>query len=112
MEARRDLSISYHKLGNIAEARGDLDGAQAYYRKELEIAMALAEETRTVASVDDLAVAHFRLALVCPGEAVAHLQEAARLWDLLCDACPEVAEYRRRAQLAQKMLDRLGSTGK
>ena len=59
VEARRDLSISYNKLGGICEARGDLAGAAAYYEKCHALLEALAAETGTVeARRDQIGRAH------------------------------------------------------
>ncbi len=58
---RRWLSVSYERLGGIAESRGDLAGAQDYYEKALAISEELAKETGTVESRRDLSISYERL---------------------------------------------------
>ena len=55
------LSLSYENLGDIARAKGDLAGAQAYYEKALAIREELYEETGTIGSRRNLAVSYERL---------------------------------------------------
>ena len=43
---QRGLSVSYEKLGSIAEARNDYKSAEEYYAKALEIGERLAKSTR------------------------------------------------------------------
>ncbi len=42
-EAASDLSVSYHKVGDVLQAKGDLDGALTAYRASLAIAERLAQ---------------------------------------------------------------------
>jgi tetratricopeptide (TPR) repeat protein len=39
--AKHHLATSYHELGRVAQARGDLEGAETWYQKSLEITEAL-----------------------------------------------------------------------
>ena len=41
---QRDLSVSYNKLGDIAEIRNDYKTAEGYYAKSLEIDERLAKK--------------------------------------------------------------------
>ena len=57
----RDLSVSYHKLGDIERALGNPEGAKRNYEKALEIREKLAEETGTIESWRDLSVSYNKL---------------------------------------------------
>ena len=61
MEVRRNLSISYHNLGDISQAQGDLVGAKTFYKKGLAIFERLAEGTGTMEAQRDLSVSYDRL---------------------------------------------------
>ncbi len=105
VESRRDLSISYERLGDIATAQGNLDGAKGYCEQSLALCLALAEEMRSAESVDDLAVSHYKLAFCCQGEErTRHLREALRLWNMLCEHCPQVPRYRRNRDIVREAL--------
>ena len=58
---RRNLSVSYNKLGNIAKAQGKLDEALAYFEQVLAIAEAIARETGTVEARRDLSISYNNL---------------------------------------------------
>ncbi len=60
-EFRGYLSISYIRLGDMAEASGDVTGAREYYEKGLVICEELAEETRTLGSWWGLSVSYERV---------------------------------------------------
>ena len=53
-EARRDLSISYYKCGEIAEKQYNWELARSYYEKCLEIRLTLTEEVETFQAFEDL----------------------------------------------------------
>ena len=55
---RRSISASYERLGDIAMARGDLQRAEEYCLKDLEIVEALARELGTVESSRDLSACY------------------------------------------------------
>ena len=61
MEVRRNLSISYHNLGDISQTQGDLVGAKTFYEKGLAIFERLAEGTGTMEAQRDLSVGYDRL---------------------------------------------------
>ena len=58
---QRGLSVSYEKLGGIAEALNDYKAAEGYYAKALEISKRLAEKYPEVPMLkDDFAVSLFK----------------------------------------------------
>ena len=86
MEAKRDLSVSYNKLGDIAKAEGNLSEAKRYYKLCLDIFEALVKETGTVKSKRDLSVSYNLLGDIAKAEG--NLTEAKRYYTL----CLEIAE--------------------
>ena len=72
--SRRWTSISYNKLGDIAEAQGRLEEAKEYHEKSLEISLALVEEKETVESRRDLFVSYYKLGAIA--EAQGRVEEA------------------------------------
>ncbi len=60
-DCRRNISISYEKLGNISRELGDHDRTHDYYRKALDISEILAKETNTVESRRDLAIGYSKM---------------------------------------------------
>ncbi len=58
---RRNLSISYGRLGGIAEAQGDLEAAKDYYAQDMKLAESLAAETGTVQARRDLSISYEKL---------------------------------------------------
>ena len=58
---QRGLSVSYERLGGIAEALNDYKAAEGYYAKALEISKRLAEKYPEVPMLkDDFAVSLFK----------------------------------------------------
>ena len=51
---QRGLSVSYEKLGGIAEALNDYKAAEGYYAKALEISKRLAEKYPEVPMLKDV----------------------------------------------------------
>ena len=109
VEARRDLSISYNKLGGICEAQGTLPEAQQYYEKSLHIREQLAEENGTVQAWDDMAVSHYYLGCIAEdaAEQNAHLSQAYHIWKLLAEQCPDNPEFARRRDIVKRILETL-----
>jgi len=66
--ARRELSVSFTKLGDLCKEEGDLTGAREYYERAYEIDEALAAENGTVWAERDLSISCERLGNVCRGE--------------------------------------------
>lgn len=64
----RNESVSYNKLGNIANAEGNLSQAEMYYKKALEICIALADETNTVEARRDLSISYIMLGSIAQVE--------------------------------------------
>ncbi len=62
---KRYLSVSYNKLGDICKAKGDLQGAEEYYIKSLELREQLAKETGTVEARRGLSIGYERLGDIC-----------------------------------------------
>lgn len=51
---KRNLQVSYNKIGVILKAQGDIDEAEKYYHEGFKIATSIAEETNTIQSRRDL----------------------------------------------------------
>ncbi|WP_165521722.1 CHAT domain-containing protein [Micromonospora zingiberis] len=61
-QAQRDLSITHNRLGDLAQARGDLTTAATAYQADLTIAQRLADADPTNAQAQrDLSISHNRL---------------------------------------------------
>ena len=60
-QTRRDLSISYRKLGDISRAQGNLYEAKAFYEKSLIVSERLAAETGTVEARWELSFSYEKL---------------------------------------------------
>ena len=58
---KRNLSVSYNNLGDIAKAQGKLDAAKVFYEKGLAIREAIARESGTVEARRDLSVSYCSL---------------------------------------------------
>ena len=75
-EWQRDLSVSLHRLGNLAVAQGNLPEAQRLYAEDLRIAQRLAEsDPGNAAWQRDLWVSHFRVADLLQQQADAKASE-------------------------------------
>ncbi len=108
IHARRNLSVSYHRLGVVARDRGNPDEARGFFRKSLALRQTIADETDTPESLDDLATSHYYLSTVTrTPDSTKHLQEALRLFTLLCERCPQVTQYRERRDFVQENWDDL-----
>ncbi len=105
-QSRRDLSVSYNKLGGIAEAMRNLKAAKGYYEQDLEISRAIADETRTVSAYDDLAVSYYKLGVIGNYD-TSYLQKAHDIWSQLSMQCPSDPELKRRCDIVQNILKEL-----
>ncbi len=104
--SRRNLSGSYQRLGVVARDRGNPDEARGYFRKAIAIRQAIAAETDTPESLDDLATSHYYLSTVTMRpDSTKNLQEALRLFTVLCERCPQISWYRKRRDFVQEELD-------
>ena len=104
MEARRDLWVSYNKLGDVCRARGDLAGAAAYYEKGLALREALAAETGTVEAYNELAISYAELALCKNPPDRGMLERALAISQSLAEQCPDVERYARSRDMLRRML--------
>lgn len=64
-QGRRNVEISYQKLGDTCKAEGRIAEAKEWYLKALEIAEALARECGTADDRRDLSVSYNKLAFIC-----------------------------------------------
>ena len=84
-----DLSLSYERLGDIAEALNDYRAAERHYAKALEICERLAENFPEVPMLkDDLALSLFKCGTCSAdgklsSEQKAMLRSAAAIWEEL-----------------------------
>ena len=88
---KRDLSVSYSKLGGVAQAGGDLAAARAAYEKDLELTKGLAEADPTnVVLKRDLSVSYNKLGQVA--RAGGDLAAARAAYDEDLELTKELAE--------------------
>ena len=90
IEIRRDLSISYNKLGSIYEAEGDIPAARKYYELALEIRKQLAEESPTIQIRRDLSISYNKLGNIC--EAEGDISAARKYYELALEISKQLAE--------------------
>ena len=113
---QRDLSVSYNKLGGIAEARNDYKAAEGYYARALEIREKLAENFPEVPMLkDDLAVSLFRCGTCSAdgklsSEQKAMLRSAAAIWEELYKQTGYEL-YEERREIAQNRLNQCSEQG-
>jgi hypothetical protein len=55
---RRELSVSYNRLGDIAEAQDQLSQSKAWFEKDLELSEALLREANTPQNRRDLSFSY------------------------------------------------------
>lgn len=94
--------MSLFRLSKLTEA-------QQYYEKSLHICEQLAEETKTVHALDDLAVSHYNLYFVA-GDAAqqeAYLSQAYQIWEQLAEQCPDNPEFACRRDIVKEALEKL-----
>ncbi|MBO5914966.1 MAG: toll/interleukin-1 receptor domain-containing protein [Clostridia bacterium] len=108
VEAWRNRSVSYERLGDIYIYEDNTAKAKEYYEKSLAIREQLAKETNTVEAFHDLAISYYRMSLVCQGEEKrGYLIKALDIMNALCEACPDIAEFKQHRNLFQRGLDSL-----
>ena len=107
---QRDLSVSYERLGGIAEALNDYKAAEGYYAKALAIREKLAKMFPGVSMLkDDLAVSLFRCGICSADgklspEQKAMLRSAAAIWEELYKQTGYEL-YAERRKIAQNRLN-------
>lgn len=74
LESRRDLAVSYFKLGDVSKAEGKPAEAKEYYKKDLALCEEIARTSATSQSRRDLTVTYNRLGSI--SEAEGNLSEA------------------------------------
>lgn len=107
MEARRNLSVSYNTIGDIAKARGMLGEAEKWYCKSLALSESLADETENVVCRDDLAVSYYKIGILKEDKAM--LKRALSIWEQLTELCPDTPRYRENAKIAKRAVAELPS---
>ena len=109
VEARRDLSLSYNRLGDIARTEGQLVKARGYYKKGLELALALAKESPTLEHYDDVTTSCYYLSTVVTktAEKKAYLTKAIELCESLIKHAPSNARYQQKYQFLRQELAKL-----
>ena len=104
------LSVSYERLGGIAEALNDYKAAEGYYSKTLEISKRLAKMFPGAPMLkDDLAVSLFNCGTCSAdgklsSEQKAMLRDAAAIWEELYEQTGYEL-YAERRKLAQNRLN-------
>ncbi len=85
---KREISVSYNELGSAEEMQGNLDRAEAYYRRSLHIDEELAAELQTERAQRDLSVSYSNMGDIA--DARGNLDEAEKY-------------YRKRLEIAEKL---------
>lgn len=67
-DSRRDLAVSYHKLGDISQAEGRLPQTREYYLQALEVDKRLCEERQTADAKRNLTISYERLGDISQAE--------------------------------------------
>lgn len=103
---RRNLSVSYDRLGKIREEQGDLAGARAFYEKSLAISERLTAELGAVEAYDVLAVSCFNVAATANTveEQQNYMREAEAIWGRLAAQCPGVRSFAERLTIVRRYL--------
>lgn len=101
-QLRRDLSISYQRLGNAHMLAKHFASAREWYEKVLPIQVALAAESRSPPDLYSLVITHMKLAMVARtqglrSETMAHLDAA----EALCDELRRDGAFASHAELRQ-----------
>ena len=75
----------------------------------MKITEQLAEETKTVQALDDLAVSHYKLGCIAEdtGKQKAYLSLAYQIWEQLAAQCPDNPEFARRRDIVKETLEKL-----
>jgi tetratricopeptide (TPR) repeat protein len=114
VQLRRDLSISYNKLGDLARAAGDAGQAERLYRQSLELREVLARANPTDVQLRrDLSVSYNKLGDLAraagdAGQAERLYRQSLPITRLLHQRVPESAGY---AEDLAITLSRLASFG-
>ena len=110
IQIRRDLSISYNKLGNICEAEGDISAARKYYELALEISKQLAEEAPTPEAWDDLAISYYNLGILKGAffRSCYYFRKALAIWTNLSEQYPSVLIFAQRRDGVREELKKRG----
>lgn len=93
------------QLGNLCKVRGDLDGAEGFYRKGLALREQLAEETRTVEAYNDMAFFCYTLAIIRKPYDQSLLEKALHINATLAAQCPQVTRYSKNRDAIRQMLE-------
>ena len=84
---KRDLSVSYNKLGDIKIAQGNLANAKANYEKGLQIRETLTDmDPKNAGYKRDLAVSYEKMAQIDMPNAKTHWMTAHKIMKALSDA--------------------------
>ena len=117
-QARRDLSVYYNKLGDLAQLAGDSSKALDYYQKDLGVSLALAEsDSNDSQARRDLSISYDRLGNVSlkAGEmtkALDYYQKGLGVREKLASADPNDVQARRDLSLSyNKVGDVFSRTG-
>ena len=114
-ESQRDLSVSYHKIGDIHKAKGgagDLEKALEMYEKGLEIYQELAAEQGTADSQRDLSISYERIGDIHRARGRAgDLEKALELYERCLEINQELAAEQGTAESQRDLsvsYDRIG----
>jgi hypothetical protein len=112
-QAKRDVSASLIKLGDVLATRGDLDGAHTAFREALEIRRTLAAaDPANMQAVLDVGVSYAWLgqcaeAMGNRAEAHAHFLHAKAQFDAVVAIAPDWVQAQGMAQAAADLAARL-----
>ena len=108
-EAKRDLCLSYFRLGDVARYSGDRVSADSYYQKAFEICEYLVETLGIAESYNDLATAYYKLGELRSD--IGYLEKAQDIWKKLSAKYPRVYTYRRFLEIVTEEIERLTGGG-
>ena len=98
-ESRRDLSVSFERIGYIKEICSDLEGAMDSYEESLRIAKELSEETGMIDSLRNLSISYSNVGDIQQARgdlegARASYEESLKIRKALCEETGMIEDHR------------------
>lgn len=105
IKSQRDLKVCYNNISKLYEFVGDKKEAQLYSIMALELANKIALETNSNIDMESLAEAFFNYAQI--SQDAEGYKSAYKIWNFLCDDCPDIEEYKENKNMVFKILEDL-----